>query len=72
MKGISLVEENTTDAQRTNDGYQKTGDMITFPYTDVVTVQQEFASRVENLNPVLTFTWTGICELIRLVMSGLK
>ena len=63
MKGISLVEENTTDAQRTNDGYQKTGDMITLPYTDVVTVQQEFASRVENLNPVLTFTWTGICEL---------
>ena len=41
MKGISLVEENTTDAQRTNDGYQKTGDMITLPYTDVVTVQQE-------------------------------
>ena len=63
MKGISLVEENTTDAQRTLDGYQKTGDMITLPYDDVVSVQQEFASRVENLNPCLTFTWTGICEL---------
>ena len=49
MKGISLVEENTTDEQRTADGYQKTGDMITLPYTDVVSVQQQYASRVENL-----------------------
>ena len=63
MKGISLIEENTTDTQRTGDKYQKTGDMITLPYTDVVSVQQEYASRVENLNPVLTFTWTGICKL---------
>ena len=63
MKGISLVEENTTDTQRTADGYQRTGDMITLPYTDVVSVQQQYASRVENLNPVLTFTWTGICQL---------
>ena len=37
--------------------------MITLPYTDVVSVQQQYASRVENLNPVLTFTWTGICQL---------
>ena len=29
MKGISLIEENTTDTQRTGDKYQKTGDMIT-------------------------------------------
>ena len=37
--------------------------MITLPYTDVVSVQHEYASSVENLNPVLTFTWTGICKL---------
>ena len=63
MKGITLLEENTTDAQRTADNYQKTGDMITLPYTDVVTVSQPYATRVENLNPVLNFTWTGICKL---------
>ena len=63
MKGIKLIEENTTDSQRSGDGYQKTGDMITLPYTEVVSVQQPFASRVENLNPVLTFTWTGVCQL---------
>ena len=63
MKGVTLSEENTTDAQRTNDNYQKTGDMITLPYTHVVAAQNSYASRVENLNPVLNFTWTGICKL---------
>jgi len=63
MKGITLLEENTTDAQRTANNYRKTGDMITLPYTDVVTVSQPYATRVENLNPVLNFTWTGICKL---------
>jgi len=63
MKGVSLIEENTTDAQRTNDNYRKTGDIITLPYTDIVAVQQPYATRVENLNPVLNFTWTGICKL---------
>ena len=37
--------------------------MITLPYTDVVGIQQPYATRVENLNPVLTFTWTGVCTL---------
>ena len=43
--------------------YQKTGDVITFPYTEVVTIQQPYATRIENLNPVLNFSWAGICEL---------
>ena len=63
MKGISLSEENTTTAQRTNDNYQNTGNVITLPYTHIVAVQQPYATRVENLNPVLNFTWTGICKL---------
>ena len=63
MKGVSLIEENTTDVQRTADGYQKTGDLITLPYTEVVSVTQPYATRVENLNPVLAFSWAGICTL---------
>ena len=63
MKGITLSEQNTTDTQRTADNYQKTGDVITLPYTHIVAVQQPYATRVENLNPVLNFTWTGICKL---------
>ena len=63
MKGVSLLEENTTDAQRTLDKYQKTGDMITLPYSEIVTIQQPYATRIENLNPVLNFSWAGICQL---------
>ena len=63
MKGVTLKEENTTTAERLNDNYQRTGNLITLPYTHVVVAQNSYASRVENLNPVLNFTWTGICKL---------
>ena len=64
MKGISLIEEATTDAQRTLGKYQKTGDVITLPYTEVVSINQPYATRIENLNPVLNFSWAGICDII--------
>src|SRR6056300_1013460 len=63
MKGVSLIEENTTDAERDVDNYQLTGDVITLPYEHTVVVDQQYASRVENLNPVLNFAWAGICKL---------
>ena len=63
MKGISLTEENLTDADRTGDNYAKTGDVVTLPYTHQLVVQQPYATRVENLNPVLNFSWSGICTL---------
>jgi len=63
MKGVTLAEENVTDADRTNDQYAKTGDVITLPYTHKVAVEQPYATRIENLNPVLSFAWAGICRL---------
>ena len=63
MKGVSLIEENTTDSDRSNDQYTKTGDILTLPYTHKVAVNQPYATRVENLNPVLSFAWAGICRL---------
>jgi len=63
MKGVSLIEENTTDAERSNDQYQKTGDVLTLPYTHKIAVEQPYATRVENLNPVLSFAWAGVCRL---------
>ena len=63
MKGVELLEENTTDTERTNDQYQKTGDVLTLPYTHKVVVEQPYATRVENLNPVLSFAWAGVCKL---------
>jgi hypothetical protein len=63
MKGVALKEENVTTAERTNDNYQKTGDILTLPYTHKVVVKQPYATRIENLNPVLSFAWAGICKL---------
>jgi len=63
MKGVTLNEENTTDTERTNDQYQKTGDVLTLPYAHKIAVEQPYATRDENLNPVLNFSWAGICRL---------
>jgi len=63
MKGVTLAEENTTTSGRDNDQYQKTGDVLTLPYTHKVAVEQPYATRIENLNPVLSFAWAGICRL---------
>ena len=63
MKGITLLEENTTDLERSNNFYQKTGDILTLPYQHVTSIEQPFATRIENLNPVLNFSWTGTCVL---------
>ena len=63
MKGVTIAEENATDSDRSNDQYAKTGDIITLPYTHKVAVEQPYATRVENLNPTLSFAWAGICRL---------
>ena len=63
MKGIDLTEENTTTAERTADGYQLTGDIVTLPYSDVASITQPYATTTENLNPFLQFLWAGICTL---------
>ena len=55
MKGVTIAEENATDSDRSNDQYAKTGDIITLPYTHKVAVEQPYATRVENLNPTLSF-----------------
>ena len=54
-----MIEENTTDAERTADNYAKTGDLITLPYTHTATITQPFSSRVENINPFLVTHWVG-------------
>ena len=56
---IGLEEENTTDSQRTSSYYQKTGDIITLPYTHTAEVTQSFASRAESVNPFSVTLWAG-------------
>ena len=54
-----LQEENTTDTQRTANYYQKTGEIITLPYTHVADLTQPYASRTESVNPFSVTLWVG-------------
>jgi len=63
---LEEVDDDETvivDADRTAAGYQKTGDLITLPYTETTYIEQPYATRVENLNPFAVFDWVGDIEL---------
>ncbi len=59
MKMLLSLEEIDDDgtailaADRTAANYQKTGDLITLPYTESDYLLQPFATKTENLNPFL-------------------
>src|SRR6056300_1327742 len=56
--GTSIVANDRTLAN-----YQKTGDLITLPYTESTLIDQPFASKTLNVNPFDVFTWSGSVEL---------
>ena len=62
-KPVDLEESVTSDDARTGAGYQKTGDLITLPYTEVVATEQPFASAVERVAPFLTARWEGVLSI---------
>jgi hypothetical protein len=62
-KGLFLEESVSSDADRTLAGYQKTGDLITLPYTEEVLSEQPFASTVERVAPFITAVWKGSVSL---------
>ena len=62
-KIIELQENATTDAERTASGYQKTGDLITLPYSEVTISSQPYATRVERVTPFLNSQWVGTIAL---------
>tara|TARA_S200002703_G_C3802402_1_gene248054 strand:+ start:679 stop:4689 length:4011 start_codon:yes stop_codon:yes gene_type:complete len=61
-RNATLIESVTTDSERSGAGYQKTGDLITLPYTEEVFVEQPYATRVENVQPFMTSNWVGKIE----------
>ena len=63
MKGLFLEESVSTDSDRSTAGYQKTGDLLTLPYTEEVLINQTFSSRLERITPVLVSNWIGRIEL---------
>ena len=52
-----------TDTTRTTAGYQKTGDLITLPYTILERLEQPYASTTVNLNPYDTIPFVGNVSL---------
>jgi len=60
----SLANSTSMSAEiRTTNGYQKTGDLITLPYTEEEYVAQTFASTTVNLNPYDTISYVGQIDL---------
>ena len=63
MRSVNLIESVTTDADRINAGYQKTGDLITLPYSEQAFLGQLSGSRIEYAQPFVQPSWVGIIEL---------
>jgi hypothetical protein len=63
IDNVELKELHTQDNQRAADYYQKTGDLITLPYTSEVLISQSLASRLENVNPFAIQSWVGTLKL---------
>ena len=62
-KAFKLIEQSSSDTERAGFGYQKTGDLITLPYTEIVHMEQPYATRVERCTPVLVSHWAGTISL---------
>jgi hypothetical protein len=65
---ISLIERDDDGtaivaSDRTASNYQKTGDLITLPYTEQTLIDQPYASKTVNVNPFGIFTWIGSIAL---------
>ena len=63
LKNSQLSEVATTDSARTTAGYQKTGDLITLPYTHTNLAEQPYATKTENVQPYLLASFVGKIEL---------
>ena len=60
---IALIEQTAI---------QKTGDLITLPYTEKTLIDQPFASKFVNVSAFNVFTWVGSVELDTPEMNGKK
>ena len=56
---MHFTEVATTDTARTTASYQKTGDLLTLPYTETPLVENPYATRVENVQTYLIQEWVG-------------
>ena len=54
-----LKETNTRDDQRVIDGYKKTGNIVTLPYTTLPLLGNDFATKTINPNPFVALQYVG-------------
>ena len=60
MQNVSLMERAKTDSTRIANNYKLYGDVITLPVvSEIPLVKQDYASRLENINPFAIFTFLG-------------
>ena len=59
LRNAQLSEVATSTDARTTAGYQKTGDLITLPYTHTTLTEQQYATKVENIQPYLLASFVG-------------
>ena len=60
MQNVNLIENASSDATRSGANYKLYGDVITLPVVDnIAIVTQQYASRLENINPFAVFTFLG-------------
>ena len=58
-----LIEKNLNDSQRIANGYQKTGELLTLPFTEQLTVSNPYATKTININPGKSSKFSGILTL---------
>jgi hypothetical protein len=64
MQNVNMIEKASTNSARNSANYQLYGDVITLPVLEhVPLVKQEYASRIENINPFAIFTFLGNMSL---------
>ena len=54
-----LEEINTTNDQRFVDGYVRTGDIVTLPYSELEVLGNNFATKTINPNPFVALQYVG-------------
>ncbi|MGA1433812.1 MAG: hypothetical protein ACO32T_08600, partial [Candidatus Nanopelagicaceae bacterium] len=60
---VNLKEVNTRQDQRSVAGYQKSGNIITLPYTNLSLLGNSFASKTLNPNPFVVIQYVGDAEV---------
>jgi hypothetical protein len=56
---LKLTEVNTRNDQRFFNAYQKSGDVLTLPYTDLSFIGNNFATTTTNINPFVVLQYVG-------------